>query len=167
MLSTMYESVPPEPSNTTLAADLKKAGLAMTTGQLYAKRNDLTRLVATGLRRPRVRAGQAQKGNYLFVNYMRSTTPLSGRSSRTMSRVRWPRNGSKEGAMTAWVFSTVMLPGGSDVCGKEQFGQLPALPRWNSVMRYRSSVRPYLVVLVVLCQPTGADTLAQRGDYLA
>ncbi len=114
MISNFYEGPPPEPSTSALAADLKKAGLSITADEYYAKRDSLTRLIATEVWRPRTRIGQFAKGSYVYINYMKVHNAPEYYKFENDVWKPIAEQMIKDGALAGWIQSSLMLPGGAD-----------------------------------------------------
>jgi hypothetical protein len=133
---TLYENAPPEPlGREGLEKALKSAGVSMTAADYIARRDSVSRLVATEMWQPQIRVGQPAKGNYAFINYMKvhnfpDYSKFESTVWRPVAEVM-----VKEGFQTGWVFSTKLLPGGTEV----QYGALTAdiYPNWEEVFKNR------------------------------
>jgi len=92
----------------------KKAGIAMTPKEFYAKRTELSHLVASELWRPQIYNGAAQKGNYMTVNMMKVKN--AAKYDELEHKIWSPISLEliKRGAMTGWLYSTKMMPTGSE-----------------------------------------------------
>ena len=134
MISTNYEGAPPKPSSAEdTARTLEKAGVKMTAAQYYAKRESLSRLVAMEMWRPRVRVGHPEKGNYVLLNHMAVHNAADYYKFemevwRPLAEVL-----IKEGTQSAWQFSTLLFPGGTDV--KYRAVSADIYPSWDAVFK--------------------------------
>lgn len=113
MSSTIYEGEPGEPQwRAGLEKGLQQAGVKMTAANYIAKRDSLSHLVSNEIWNVRIREGQPQKGNYMFLNYMKvHNAPEYIKYENEVWRplaAEW----IKEGTQSVWVFATAMLPGG-------------------------------------------------------
>ena len=136
MTVTLYENAPAEPlRREALENALRKAGVPMTAGEYIAKRASVSRLVATEMWQPQIRVGQPAKGNYLFLNYMQVKN--FGDYAKFEGEVWRPLAEAfvKDGSQTAWIFSTSLLPGGTEV----KYAALTAdiYPNWEEAFRNR------------------------------
>ena len=135
--STFFEGVPPEPAAPgELAKTLEKAGVKMSAAAYIAKRDEVSRLVAYELWRPRIRLGTAAKGNYVFVNYMKvHDMPAYAKYENDVWRPM-AEGWIKEGSQTGWVFSTALLPGGTDL--KYAAYSADIYPNWAETFKTRN-----------------------------
>jgi hypothetical protein len=137
-ISTTFEGAPPKArSPEALAGDLKKAGIDMTVDDYLAKRNSLSRLVATEMWVPRIIVGQPEKGHYLLLNHMKVIDAagyykLESETWRPLAEA-WV----KEGTQSGWQFSTILLPGGSEVKYAAQSADI--YPSWEAVFKPRNT----------------------------
>jgi len=108
---TLYDGVPPAPrGGQGLTDSLKAAGVKMTAAEYVAKRNSVSHLVAAEMWRSRVRVGQPQKGNYLFLNHMKVHDAAAYTKFETEVWRPLAEEWVKEGDQTGWVFNTLVLP---------------------------------------------------------
>lgn len=138
IVSVISEGPPREPmSREKFAAELKKAGVAMKIEEYYERRDSLSHLVAQEMWRPRERVGTVQKGNYMFVNYMKvhnaaAYTEFEKTVWRPMAE-EWV----KQGAMSGWLFSTRLLPAGSET--PYSAFSVDIFPNWQAAFAARST----------------------------
>lgn len=138
MSSTIYEGAPGEPQGRPeLEKGLQKAEVKMTASDYFAKRDSLSRLVSTEIWNVRIREGQPQKGNYVFLNYMKvHNTPEYIKFENEVWRplaAQW----IKEGAQSGWIFATAMLPGGTDL--KYPAYSADIYPNWKATFQARNT----------------------------
>jgi len=139
-IATMYEGLPPRTNDQSgLANTLEKAGLKMSAEQYLAKRNSLSRLVSMELWNPRVRLGQPQKGHYLFLNHMKVHNAAEYIKFETEVWRPMAEQWIKEGSQSGWAFSTVILPGGTDV--KYPAVSADIYPTWEAVFKPRTTLK--------------------------
>jgi hypothetical protein len=112
---------------------LQKAGINMTWAAYTAKRIELTRLVATELWRTRDRVGSSQKGDYLYLNYMKVHNPVDYLKFEHEVWRPLAESMVKDGSMRAWSLSTLMLPGGTD--RKYAAVSADVFPSWEAVFK--------------------------------
>src|SRR5262245_62377903 len=73
LVSTLMEGPPRRPvTRDDTEKNLKKAGVTMSVGDYYAKRDSLTTLVALEMWQPKTYVGGLKKGQYLFINMMKA-----------------------------------------------------------------------------------------------
>ncbi|HUS08608.1 MAG TPA: hypothetical protein VMZ52_20045 [Bryobacteraceae bacterium] len=136
--STLYEGAPGEPQGPpALEKALQKAGVKMNAADYVAKRDSLSRLVATEIWNVRIREGQPQKGNYVFLNYMKvHNAPEYNKFEDEVWRplaAQW----IKEGAQSGWLVATAMLPGGTDL--KYSAYSADIYPDWKATFTLRNT----------------------------
>ena len=131
--STLTEGPPREQRLELLAEGLKKAGVKSTTAEYIARRDSLTRLVSIELWRPVIRVGQPQKGNYLYLNYMRVHDAAEYRKFENTVWKPMAEEWVKTGAMSGWIYAVKQLPGGTDV----KYAALSAdiFPGWDALFK--------------------------------
>jgi hypothetical protein len=136
--STVYEGIPPAPDGPeALPKWLEKAGVKMSAAQYLAKRDSVSHLVSRELWRPRIRVGTPLKGNYAYVNYMK-VHDMPGFAKFENEVWRPMAEGwIKDGSQTGWIFSTALLPGGTDV--KYAAYTADIYPNWAEVFKTRST----------------------------
>lgn len=142
MSSTIYEGAPGEPQGRPgLEKALQKAGVKMSAANYIAKRDSLSRLVSTEIWNVRVREGQSQKGNYVFLNYMKVlNAPEYIKFENEVWRplaAQW----IKDGTQSAWLFATAMLPGGTDL--KYSAYSADIYPNWKAVFELRDTTEAF------------------------
>jgi len=136
---TTYEGpIPPPPvRREDLPKALERASIKMTAAEYYARRDAVSHLVATELWRTRIRLGQPQKGNYVFLNYMK-VHDLPGFTKFETDVWRPLAEGwIKEGTQTGWVFNTALLPGGTEI--KYAAVTADIYPSWEATFQQRNT----------------------------
>jgi hypothetical protein len=137
-MSTTYEGVPPKPfGRDGLASALERAGVKMTAAQYLAKRDSLSHLVAMEMWRPRVRVGQPEKGHYVFINHMKVHNAAEYYKFEAEIWRPLAEAWIKDGTQSGWQFSTLLLPGGTDV----KYAALSAdiFPSWEAAFKARNT----------------------------
>jgi hypothetical protein len=145
--STLTEAPPNlDLSTGDLAAALEKARVTMTPSEFVARRNSLVRLISSELWRPVIRVGQPQKGNFVYVNYMREH---NASEYRKFEREVWKPMAEewvKGGTMTGWLFGIKQLPGGTEVkytaMSADIFPNADAALKWSGVQTMFEKVHP-------------------------
>lgn len=136
-ISTTYEGVPPKPLDRDgLASSLERAGVKMTAAQYLGKRDSLSHLVAMEMWRTRVRVGQPEKGHYLFINHMKVHNAADYYKFETEIWRPLAEAWIKEGTQSGWQFSTLLLPGGTDV--KYAARSVDIYPSWEATFKARN-----------------------------
>jgi hypothetical protein len=136
MVSVITEG-PPHAERTDLENNLKKAGVKLSVDEFYAKRNSLSSLVATEMWMPRSRVAAPHKGHYLFINFMKVhdfTAYVEFENSvwRPIAE-EWV----KQGKMSGWIFSTKVLPSGTDTTYSAYSADM--FPSWEAAFASRSA----------------------------
>lgn len=112
---TGYDGFPPEPAGAEkTAADMKKAGIAMTREQMNAKRDELSFLVSSDIWAWDNRVGTVQKGGYGRLNFYKVKNGSMG-DWRRYETTGWKPLAealSKEKG-TSWSSATLAMPGGT------------------------------------------------------
>jgi hypothetical protein len=112
-----YNGFPPElPGAEQTAADMKKAGIAMSREESIAKRDGLSYLVGMDIWRFRGSVGTAQKGGYARVNFDK-VHPGMAAEHVNLELTGWKQlaeAASKEYG-TAWRFGTLAMPAGASL----------------------------------------------------
>jgi hypothetical protein len=136
MVSSMYEGTPRAPiGREEMDSQLKKAGVKMNASDFAAKRDTLTRLVSTELWRPRIRVGQPQKGHYLFLNYMKVHDAAEYFDYENTIWRPMAEEWVKEGSLSGWVFSTKVMPSGTDTVYAAYSADM--FPSWDAAFKTR------------------------------
>ncbi|HEY7615422.1 MAG TPA: hypothetical protein VH744_01350 [Terriglobales bacterium] len=142
MSSTVYEGPPAEPQGRPgLEKALQRAGVKMNAADYIARRDFLSRLVSTEIWNMRIREGQPQKGNYVFLNYMKVHN--AAEYIKFENEVWRPLAAQwiKEGAQSGWVFATAVLPGGTDL--KYAAYSADIYPSWKVTFQTRTTVETF------------------------
>jgi len=146
VMSTIAENPPRVQSPEDLSTQLERAHIKMTGPDFIARRNSLTRLVATELWRPLIRVGQPQKGNFVYVNMMRE---LNAPEYRKFEKEVWQPMAEawvKDGTMTGWMMAVKQLPGGTDVkytaMSADMFPTVEAALRWSGIQTMFEKIHP-------------------------
>jgi hypothetical protein len=112
-----YNGFPPEPAGPEqTAADMKKAGIAMSWEALVARRNELSYLVSVDTWRYIERVGTPQKGGYARINFDKVQPGMAAQWA-DMESNGWKQlaeAASKEHG-TAWRAASLLMPGGADL----------------------------------------------------
>lgn len=115
VISVITEGPPRRPSGDAgLEADLKKAGLKLTTAEYWAKRTGVVSRVASELWRIRERVAAPQKGHYIYLNFMKVNDAAAYNDFEAKVWRPIAESWVKEGAMSGWLYATKILPSGSD-----------------------------------------------------
>jgi hypothetical protein len=145
--STLTEA-PPNLSLRTedLAAALEKARVTMTASEFVARRNSLVRLISSELWRPVIRVGQPQKGNFVYVNYMREHNASEYRKFEHDIWKPMAEEWIKGGTMTGWLFGVKQLPGGTEVkytaMSADIFPSADAALKWSGIQTMFEKIHP-------------------------
>lgn len=137
IISILTEGPPRAPKGDGgLEADLKKAGLKMTTSEYWAKRTGVVTRVASELWRIRERVAAPQKGHYIQLNFMK-VNDVAGYNDFS-SKVWRPMAESwvKEGAMSGWLYATKILPSGAETAYASYSADM--FPTWEAAFASRS-----------------------------
>jgi hypothetical protein len=134
LISTIYESVPPEPLDRTgTAALFKKAGVLMPVDDFFAKRSRLSSLVNTELWRPMSRVGALKKGHYIYLNQMKTA---DADAYLEFEQTVWRPIAErlvKDGAISGWMSAAKMLPDGSET--GYRFYTVDMYPSWAALFK--------------------------------
>jgi hypothetical protein len=137
MISTIYTGVPPAPrTREDTEKSLKLSGVPMTAAEFYAKRDSLSSLVATEMWRPRVRAGNAQKGHYMYLNLMKVHDPAAFTQFETDIQRPIFEERIKRGEMSGWSYGTRFLPAGTDSAYSAYTADI--FPTWAAAFKQMS-----------------------------
>src|SRR6266567_968281 len=99
------------------AADMKKAGIAMSREQMNAKRDDLSFLVGVDIWRGQQSVGAAAKGGYARLNYYKTKPGATLGDWVRMESTGWKplaESMAKDNG-TAWLVFTLAMPGGASL----------------------------------------------------
>jgi len=115
IISTISVGPPPVPMDgPTFEAALKKAGASVSLNDFYAARTSTSTLVASELWQLRERVASPKKGHYVMLNSMKVTDrDAYGEFESKMFRPM-AEEIVKQGFMSGWLYSTKMLPTGSE-----------------------------------------------------
>lgn len=131
---TTFPAAPPPPLTAdAVNARMKKIGMNGTAAQLYAKRDSITKLISGEMWRSTIRVGEVQKGDYMYVNYMkvRNMTDFL-----ELEKTMWKplaEHWVKNGAMRGWRQSVAFLPGGTEVPYRAMTADV--FPSWEAVFK--------------------------------
>jgi hypothetical protein len=120
---------------------LQKAGINMTWQAFVAKRSELTKLVSTELWRARERVGASQKGDYLYLNFMKVHNPADYMKFEKEVWRPLAESMVKDGSMRGWTFSTLVLPGGTDRTYTAVSADI--FPSWEAIFKPGSFVETF------------------------
>jgi len=140
VISTLSEGAPPEPRNAGgqgLEQALAKAGVKMSAADYLGKRDATSRLVSQEIWSMRIRVGTPQKGNYVFLNYMKVKDGPG--YSKFESEVWRPmaEGWVKEGSQSAWVVASRVVPSGTDLAYAAYSADI--YPNWTAVFKPRNT----------------------------
>jgi hypothetical protein len=137
VISVITQGPPPAPQgNAGLEANLKKAGINVTTADYWAKRNAVSARVAAELWRLRERVAAPQKGHYLYLNSMKVHDASAYNEFEASVWRPIAEAWVKEGAMSGWLYATKMLPGGTDTPYSAYSADM--FPTWEAAFKSRS-----------------------------
>lgn len=136
--STVYEGAPAEPQGRAgLEKALQRAGVKMNAADFIAKRDSMSRLVSSEIWNMRIREGQPQKGNYVFLNYMKVHNAQEYIKFENEVWLPLAQQWIKEGSQSGWVFATAVLPGGTDL--KYAAYSADIYPNWKATFQPRTT----------------------------
>lgn len=139
-ITTVYNGKPGAPrEREDTAKALKAAGVAMSADEFYAKRDALSRLVATEVWRTHLRTGRIEKGNYIARNMMKVSNMRAYAEFEEKVWLPMADQWIKDGAMTAWSFATRVYPAGSE--REHNAYTVDVYPNWNAAFGGRT-IRP-------------------------
>ena len=139
VISMLAENAPPEPANNpkVLEESLAKAGIKMSAVDYLGKRDATSRLVSQEIWLMRIRTGTPQKGNYLFLNYMKvKEGPAYFRFENDVWRPM-AEGWIKEGLQSAWIVGSRFLPSGTDLPYAAYSADV--FPNWAAVFKSRNA----------------------------
>jgi hypothetical protein len=112
----LYPGAPPAPEGIEeLGSTLKKAGVNMS-GQEFADRRDsLSTLVSNGMFQNQFAVGRAKTGDYMVVNYMKTTTVDTWLAFEKNVWKPIAEQMLKDGMQDGWSVNLQVMPLGSDV----------------------------------------------------
>jgi hypothetical protein len=128
----VYPGVPPPPGPEHLTGLIKKAGIDMNVDAYDAKVRELAQVVSSELWRPLIIVGAAQKGDYLYLNFMKvhETDAYFG-----LERNMWKPMAEafiKDGIMSAWFLVVPFLPSGT---AGYQAVSVDVFPSWEKALK--------------------------------
>jgi hypothetical protein len=112
-------------------ADLKKAGLAMSVQQVLEKRQSLVKLVSVNLWRVGARVGQVEQGNYLRVNYYKTSDANEWIQLESTGWKKLVEEASKDMPGLAWGAATLRIPEGDNL--PYNASSYDAYPSWEAL----------------------------------
>jgi len=112
LIVAMYPAAPPKPLGVEeLGAALKKAGIAMTGQEYVDRRNSLVTLISQNLFQNRAFSGEAKKGDYFRVNYMKSANVDDYVAYEKKVWLPLADAMNKDGVSSGWSLNVQVLPG--------------------------------------------------------
>ena len=128
-----YADIPPSPPGPEhLAGLLKKASLDMTVDAYYAKVRELERVVASELWRPLIIVGTAQKGDFLYLNFMKVHDMPTYQGFEQNVWKQMAEAFIKEGIMRGWFVMVPFLPSGT---AGYQAVSVDGFPSWAQAVK--------------------------------
>jgi hypothetical protein len=112
----VYPGVPPAPLGTEeLGAALKKAGLNMSAQEFMDRRDAMSTLVSNSMFQNQFAVGQAKKGDYMEVSYMKATSVDAWLAFEKNVWKPLAEQLVKDGMQSGWSVNLQMMPFGTDV----------------------------------------------------
>jgi hypothetical protein len=114
-----YPGVPPKPLEAEeMDALMKKAGVALTAEEYSQSRNAVSELATNGMFQMVVQTGSAQKGDYLYLNYLKLKDPVMQNYQKwiDMETKAWKPMSeflNKEGVTRGWSVDARTIPDGA------------------------------------------------------
>lgn len=137
VISVISEGPPRAPTGSSgLEANLKKAGIAMSSNEYWARRDGVVSRVASELWRIRERVAAPQKGHYIYLNFMKVSDATAYNDFEAKVWRPMAEAWVKEGSMSGWLFATKVLPGGSDTAYSAYSADMH--PTWDAAFAARS-----------------------------
>jgi len=134
-----FKGLPPAPmSPEEVSMALHKAGVAMTAEQLYAKEDELGKLVSDNITQYQVLVGGAKKGDYLVFNSM--SAPDVGACVASQKKLWQPvaEEMVKAGNTDGWAVNEQVFPRGTK--DKTAVSSVDLYPSWDAFVHEYSSV---------------------------
>ena len=134
VIVSIYKGAPTAPTGMAgLTKALQKAGLSISADDLLAKRGSLAQLVSNELWRNTMQVGNFEKGDYLYVNFMKVHNLTDWMN---LERTMWKPMAEtwvKDGSMRAWSVNVRVLPSGTDL--PYQGISIDVFPSWDAAMK--------------------------------
>jgi hypothetical protein len=128
-----FSGLPHAPQgNDRLNMLLQKARVPMTAADYVAKRSDLQQVISVELWHAVVFVGNMQKGDYLYLNFMKVHDPLAYTAFEKEVRQPVARFLLEDGTFHAWFAMTVDLPEGTGF--PYQFVSADIFPSWEKAI---------------------------------
>lgn len=129
---SMYAGAPPKPMDMDeLDGALKKAGLTMSAQEFVDRRSSLTRLISNNMFQNKILVGEAKKGDYFMVNYMKVSNMDDWLAMEKKIWQPMAEAMAKDGVRSGWSVNVQVLPNGSDL--KYQAVTVDIYPTWEAV----------------------------------
>lgn len=127
-----YPGVPSEPvSGDGLTAELKKAGISLTSQEYADRRNSVERLIETSIGQTRLSVGSAKVGDYVVVNHMKIRDMDGWINYEKKVWQPMAESMAKDGVRTGWFVIAGVFPFG-DSAGDMGI-TLDVYPTWKSI----------------------------------
>jgi hypothetical protein len=136
---TFYKGLPQEPlSSDEMQEMLHKAGIAMSVPELYAKYDELGKLVFTHILQYHSLVGGAKEGDYLVFNLMNAP---DARACVAYEEKEWKPMAEQmktDGALDGWAVNTQAFPRGD----KDPYdvSTVDIFPSWDAAMNQEASI---------------------------
>jgi hypothetical protein len=112
----VYPGVPPAPMGAEeLGAALKKSGLNMSAQEFMDRRDAMSTLVSNSMFQNQFAVGQAKKGDYMEVGYMKATNVDAWVAFEKSVWKPLAEEMIKDGVQSRWSVNVQMMPVGTDV----------------------------------------------------
>jgi hypothetical protein len=130
----LYPGAPPAPLSTEeLGAALKKAGLNMSAQEYIDRRDSMSTLVSNSMFLNQFAVGEAKKGYYMVVNYMKATNVDAWVAFEKNVWKPLAEQLVKDGMQSGWSVNVQMMPLGTDV--PYQGVSVDVYPSWDAVFK--------------------------------
>ncbi|HEX6772035.1 MAG TPA: hypothetical protein VF126_08415 [Acidobacteriaceae bacterium] len=127
-----YPGVPSEPvSGDGLTAELKKAGIPLTSQEYAERRNSVERLVETSIGQTRLSVGSAKVGDYIVVNHMKVIDMDGWINYEKKVWQPMAESMAKDGVRTGWFVIAGVFPFGSSA--GDMGITLDVYPTWKAI----------------------------------
>jgi hypothetical protein len=134
LIVAMFPGAPPKPLGLEeLGVALKKAGITASAQEYVDRRNSLTTLVSQNLFQNLAVVGEAKKGDYFTVNYMKSANLEDYIAYEKKVWQPLAEAMDKDGFRRGWSLNVQVLPSGADL--PFQAVTVDVFPSWDSIFK--------------------------------
>ncbi len=160
---SVYKGAPTAPTGIAgLTKILQRAGLSISAADYIAKRGTMTQLVSAELWRNALQVGSLEKGDYLYVNFMKVHNATDWINLEQKIWKPMAEAWVKDGSMHGWNVNQLVLPAGTDL--KYQGVSIDVFPSWDAAMKAQPVADTFKKLHPGMSLDATFDNLAKARD---